>query len=146
MPFGEVGTVENLTRDYSYAVIDAGVGYGEDTDRVSDVLREVAAGMESDGDWRDRVIPPFEVFGVQELGDSAVIVRCRFKTPPMQQWAVRAGVPAPDEEALRRARDRNPVPAPDRLFRRRQGAGVHPGKLIAEECHDLRRVPLRRAF
>ena len=88
VPFGEVGTVENLTRDYSYAVIDAGVGYGEDTDRVSDVLREVAAGMESDGDWRDRVIPPFEVFGVQELGDSAVIVRCRFKTPPMQQWAV----------------------------------------------------------
>lgn len=88
VPFGEVGTVENLTRDYSYAVIDAGVGYGEDTDRVSDVLREIAAGMESDEDWRERIIPPFEVFGVQELGDSAVVVRCRFKTPPMQQWAV----------------------------------------------------------
>ncbi|MCY3755547.1 MAG: mechanosensitive ion channel family protein, partial [Alphaproteobacteria bacterium] len=88
VPFGEVGTVENLTRDYSYAVIDAGVGYSEDTDRVSDVLREVAASMESDEDWRDRIIPPFEVFGVQELGDSAVVVRCRFKTPPMQQWAV----------------------------------------------------------
>ena len=88
VPFGEVGTVENLTRDYSYAVIDAGIGYGEDTDRVSDVLREIAAGMESDRNWRDRVIPPFEVFGVQELGDSAVTVRCRFKTPPMHQWAV----------------------------------------------------------
>jgi len=88
VPFGEVGTVENLTRDYSYAVIDAGVGYGEDTDRVSDVLREIAAGMEGDDSWRHRVIPPFEVFGVQELGDSAVVVRCRFKTPPMQQWAV----------------------------------------------------------
>ncbi len=88
VPFGEVGTVENLTRDYSYAVIDAGVGYGEDTDRVSDVLREIAAGMEADDSWRHRVIPPFEVFGVQELGDSAVVVRCRFKTPPMQQWAV----------------------------------------------------------
>ena len=88
VPFGEVGTVENLTRDYSYAVIDAGVGYGEDTDRVSGVLQEVAASMESDVDWRDRVIPPFQVFGVQELGDSAVVVRCRFKTPPMHQWAV----------------------------------------------------------
>ncbi len=88
VPFGEVGTVENLTRDYSYAVIDAGVGYGEDTDRVSDALREVAASMESDEDWRDRVIPPFQLFGVQELGDSAVVVRCRFKTPPMHQWAV----------------------------------------------------------
>ena len=65
VPFGEVGTVENLTRDYSYAVIDAGIGYGEDTDRVSDVLREIAAGMESDEDWRDRIIPPFEVFGVR---------------------------------------------------------------------------------
>ena len=88
VPFGEVGTVENLTRDFSYALIDAGVGYSEDTDRVSDVLREIAAGMEGDESWRHRVIPPFEVFGVQELGDSAVIVRCRFKTPPMHQWAV----------------------------------------------------------
>jgi len=88
VPFGEVGTVENLTRDFSYAVIDAGVGYSEDTDRVSDVLREIAAGMESDESWRHRVIPPFELFGVQELADSAVVVRCRFKTPPMHQWAV----------------------------------------------------------
>ena len=88
VPFGEVGTVENLTRDFSFALIDAGVGYSEDTDHVSDVLREIAAGMENDESWRHRVIPPFEVFGVQELGDSAVIVRCRFKTPPMHQWAV----------------------------------------------------------
>jgi len=88
VPFGEVGTVENLTRDFSYAVIDAGVGYSEDTDRVSDVLREIAAGMEQDESWRHRVIPPFELFGVQELADSAVVVRCRFKTPPMHQWAV----------------------------------------------------------
>ena len=88
VPFGEVGTVENLTRDYSYAIIDAGVGYSEDTDRVSGVLQEVAASMESDEDWRGRIIPPFELFGVQELGDSAVVVRCRLKTPPMQQWAV----------------------------------------------------------
>ena len=88
VPFGEVGTVENLTRDFSYAVIDAGVGYSEDTDRVSEVLNEIAAGMENDEEWQDRVIPPFQVFGVQELGDSAVVVRCRFKTPPMQQWAV----------------------------------------------------------
>ncbi len=88
VPFGEVGTVENLTRDFSYAVIDAGVGYSEDTDHVSEVLREIAAGMEQDESWRHRVIPPFEVFGVQELADSAVVVRCRFKTPPMHQWAV----------------------------------------------------------
>ena len=88
VPFGEVGTVENLTRDFSYAVIDAGVGYGEDTDHVTDVLCEIGAEMEADEAWRERILAPFEVLGVQELGDSAVVIRCRFRTPPLQQWAV----------------------------------------------------------
>ena len=88
VPFGEIGTVQNLTRDFAYALIDAGVGYGEDTDRVVEVLRGVAAEMEEDAEWAPHIQPPFEVMGVQELADSAVVIRCRFRTLPMWQWAV----------------------------------------------------------
>lgn len=88
VPFGEIGTVQNLTRDFAYALIDAGVGYGEDTDRVVEVLRGVAAEMEADAEWAPQIQPPFEVMGVQELADSAVVIRCRFRTLPMWQWAV----------------------------------------------------------
>ena len=88
VPFGEIGTVQNLTRDFAYALIDAGVGYGEDTDRVVEVLRGVGAELQADEEWAPYLQPPLEVLGVQELADSAVIIRCRFRTLPMWQWAV----------------------------------------------------------
>ena len=33
-PNGSITTLSNLTKDFAYAVVDVGVGYAEDTDRV----------------------------------------------------------------------------------------------------------------
>ena len=89
IPFSSIGDVENLTKDYSYAVLDYGVGYGENVDAVIAVIREVADGLRADPDFRDRILEELEVAGLQELGDSAVVIRSRFKCRPGFQWGVR---------------------------------------------------------
>jgi moderate conductance mechanosensitive channel len=89
VPFGEVTTVENYTKDFAYAVLDIGVGYGEDTDVVCAVLEEIGAEVIVDEAFRDRIMSPLEIMGVHELGDSAVVIRGRIKTLPMLQWGVR---------------------------------------------------------
>jgi moderate conductance mechanosensitive channel len=89
VPFGDVTTVENFTKDFSYAVLDIGVGYGEDTDVVSAVLGEIGEEIFADEAFRDRILEPLEIMGVHELGDSAVVIRGRIKTKPMLQWGVR---------------------------------------------------------
>jgi len=89
VPFGDVTTVENFTKDFSYAVLDIGVGYGEDTDVVSAVLGEIGVEILADDVYGERIIGPMEIMGVHELGDSAVVIRARVKTKPMLQWGVR---------------------------------------------------------
>ena len=89
VPFGDVTTVENFTKDYSYALLDIGVAYREDTDVVSDALKDVAKDLMADEYWADKILEPIQVMGVQELADSAVIIRSRIKTQPIMQWAVR---------------------------------------------------------
>ena len=51
VPFGDVTTVVNMTKDFSYALMDIGVAYREDTDFVSNVIREVAQDIADDPDW-----------------------------------------------------------------------------------------------
>ena len=89
VPFGDVTTVENLTKDYSFALLDIGVAYREDTDVVSKILEEVSADLQADEVWGRRIIEPIQVMGVHELADSAVIIRSRIKTQPIMQWGVK---------------------------------------------------------
>jgi moderate conductance mechanosensitive channel len=88
VPFSDVTTVKNLTKDYSYYVVDVGVSYREDTDTVIEVLRKVAEEMRAEAGFAPLILEPMEVLGVDRFEDSAVIIKIRFKTPPIQQWNV----------------------------------------------------------
>ena len=45
-PNGAINTLANRSKDFSYYVIDVAVSYYDDTDRVAEVLREVAAELQ----------------------------------------------------------------------------------------------------
>lgn len=87
-PNGSINSISNMTREFSYYVFDVGVAYKEDTDRVSDVLRAVGDEMMADEQFKDSILEPLEVQGVDKFADSAVIVKARIKTQPLRQWAV----------------------------------------------------------
>ena len=89
VPFSEVTTIENLTEDYSYAVIDVGVAYREDTDEVVALLEQVADELRADADHAANILEPLEVLGVDALADSAVVIKVRLKTVPIKQWSVK---------------------------------------------------------
>jgi moderate conductance mechanosensitive channel len=85
---GGISTLSNLTRDYAYYVFEIGVAYKEDTDRVVEVLVEVAAAMAAVPEYADLILDPLEIQGVDRFEASAVIIRSRIKTKPIKQWAV----------------------------------------------------------
>jgi small conductance mechanosensitive channel len=88
IPNGAINELSNMTKDFSYALLDVGVAYKEDTDRVVDVLKEVAAELQQDPGYAERILAPLEVLGVDAFADSAVMIRIRIKTAPIQQWNV----------------------------------------------------------
>ena len=88
IPFSAVTTVTNMTRDFAFAVLDVSVAYGEDTDRVTEVLRQIAAEMREDVKWRPVIRDDLDILGVERLADSGVVMRIRLKTDPSQRWSV----------------------------------------------------------
>jgi small-conductance mechanosensitive channel len=85
---GKVNTLANMTKEWSAIVFDIGVAYKEDTDKVVDVMREVAEQLRQDASFGSKILEPMEIFGVDALGDSAVVIKARLKTVPVEQWAV----------------------------------------------------------
>lgn len=89
VPNGQIDSVTNSTMDFAYAVIDVGIAYKEDVEGAIQVMQKVGSELTEDPEWGAKITEPMSTFGVQELADSAVIVRVRFKTTPGDQWAIR---------------------------------------------------------
>jgi small conductance mechanosensitive channel len=87
-PNGTITTLSNLTKGWSAYVFDIGVAYKEETDRVVDVMKRVGAELRADAAYTDKIIEDLEVFGVDQLADSAVVIKARLKTKPIEQWSV----------------------------------------------------------
>jgi len=88
IPNGHITELSNMTKDFSFALLDVGVAYKEDTDRVVEVLKEVGAELQNDSGYAQNILGPLEVLGVDKFDDSAVIIKVRMKTVPIQQWAI----------------------------------------------------------
>ncbi len=89
IPNSNISTVTNMSRDFAFAVMDIGVGYGEDTDRVVQTLRDVADQMRKDPEIAPSILEDLDVAGVNALADSSVVIRCRLKVRALNQWKVR---------------------------------------------------------
>jgi small conductance mechanosensitive channel len=88
VPNGEVRIVANLTREWSRALVDVGVAYEENLDRVLQVLERFAEGFAQDPEFGPQLLELPQVLGPIGLGDSAVTVRITVKTQPGKQWEV----------------------------------------------------------
>jgi len=87
-PNGTINTLSNMSKDWSAYVIDVPVAYREDTDKVTEIMREVAEAMRAEPKYGAVMLEPIEIFGVDAFTDSAVAIKARFKTRPQQQHLV----------------------------------------------------------
>ncbi len=89
VPNGTITSVVNMSRGFAQSVMDIGVAYREDLDRVIEVMLKVAADLRADPEHTARILDDFELAGVEKWADSAVVIRGRFKVMPLEQWTVR---------------------------------------------------------
>jgi small conductance mechanosensitive channel len=87
-PNGAIQTLANRSKDFSYYVIDLGISYREDPDRVADLLRQIGAEMQADQKYAPFILEPVEILGVDSFGDWSMVLKMRIKTVPLKQWEV----------------------------------------------------------
>lgn len=88
IPNSSITVVTNFTREWSRALVDIGVAYKEDVDRVVALLRAVGEELQRDPELGPAILEPLTILGVDSFGDSSVNLRMFFKTVPLKQWDV----------------------------------------------------------
>ena len=87
-PNGEIKTLANRSKDFSYYVITVGVGYEDDPDRVAAAMQDAGATLMDDPAFRPHILEPLEVYGVDAFEPGQIVVKGRIKTVPLKQWQV----------------------------------------------------------
>jgi small conductance mechanosensitive channel len=89
VPNGEVRVASNLTPDVGRMVIDIGITYDADIDTAIAAIGDEANKFRADPDWKAAHAGEPQMLGVNELGDSSVVIRTLFTTDPVQRWAIK---------------------------------------------------------
>lgn len=124
---GDVRAVQNLTKDWSRAVIDVDISHDDDIDQAVAALTEMLDGIQDDPEIGAAILAPADILGVQAMGPYQVTLRVMIKTKPMEQWRVQrvllrrikqgfyrssATIPYPRSETVVRPMEDQSVTAP----------------------------------
>jgi small conductance mechanosensitive channel len=88
VPNGTIAVVTNMTKEYSRYVFDIGVAYREDVDEVIAVIKGIDQEMRNDPEFKDDILEPIEILGLDQFATSAVVIKARTTTLPIKQWRV----------------------------------------------------------
>ncbi len=99
IPHGAISRVSNSTQGWSRAVFNISVAYDADIDHVMNVLADLARQLREEPEFNSLILEDMEMLGVDDLGESAVVIRFVIKTRPLKNWIVR-------REMLRRIKNK----------------------------------------
>lgn len=88
IPNGEIRTLANRSKDFSFFVLDIAIDFDDDMDAAVAAVQEAAASMMDDATFGPHILEPVETLGVDKLEAAAVTLRFRVKTRPLSQWLV----------------------------------------------------------
>jgi small-conductance mechanosensitive channel len=103
IPFGDMGAVQNFSRDYIITKLDVRVRYDADVDRIRKIVKMINRDLQKDEEIGPVLLSKIKSQGVREMDDSAMILRVKFKTPPGEQFVVRREVYRRIQERFREA-------------------------------------------
>lgn len=88
IPFSEIKSIKNYSREFGYAIFRVNVPHTMDIDTAIKLMRDVGQKMRTDPLQRRNIWSPLEIQGVESFESGTAILRARFKTAPIKQWEV----------------------------------------------------------
>ena len=88
IPNGQVQQVVNRSRDWSRVIIDVPIPIDQDVDRAIQVLAQQLEAAANDDEWREFLLDPPVVAGVESISAGSVQLRVTARTLPTKQVAV----------------------------------------------------------
>ncbi len=88
IPFSAVTSVTNTNRGLGNAAVSVAVPYNEDTDRVVDALKQIAAEMRKDPDYASRMLSDIQIWGVDKVDGASATITGQIPCTDSGRWPV----------------------------------------------------------
>jgi small-conductance mechanosensitive channel len=89
VPFGELGAVQNMSRDWVIDKFNITVGFDTDIDKARKIIKKIGLGLAEDPEFKASVIEPLKMQGVQNFGNYGIELRIKMKTKPGEQFPMK---------------------------------------------------------
>jgi len=89
IPFSEIATVRNLSRDWITKKLEFRLDYRTDVEKVRKLIKKVGQKMLLHPEYGQHFLLPLKSQGVTRVEESALIFRMKFTCVPGEQWVIR---------------------------------------------------------
>jgi len=89
VPFGSLGAIQNMSRDWVIDKMSVGVTYDTDLDKARKLIKQIGQELAADPEYAPHIIEPLKMQGVEEFGDYAIQIRMKMMTKPGEQFVIR---------------------------------------------------------
>jgi len=100
VPFGELGAVQNMSRDWVIDKFTVGVTYDSDLVKARKLIKQIGADLAADPEFAPHIIETLKMQGVDAFGDYAIQFRIKMMTKPGEQFVIRRRAYAMIREAF----------------------------------------------
>jgi small-conductance mechanosensitive channel len=132
VPFGELGAVQNMSRDWVIDKLTIGVTYDTDLEKARKLIKEVGKELAANPEYAPNIIEPLKMQGVEQFGDYAIQIRMKMMTKPGEQFVIRRKALA----AIRNAFNANGINFAQPTVQV-AGGGEHISSAAAKQVLDL---------
>lgn len=89
VPFGVLGAVQNMSRDWVIDKLTVGVTYDSDFEKAKKLIKQIGRELAEDPEFAPHIIEPLKMQGVEQFGDYGIQIRLKMMTKPGEQFVIR---------------------------------------------------------
>lgn len=89
IPYGEIQTVKNHSRDWTTMKLELRLPYDVDIEKVRKIVKKIGQELSADEEHGPHILAPLKSQGVMRVEESALIFRLKFTVVPGEQWVIR---------------------------------------------------------
>ncbi len=89
IPYGELKSLTNHSRDWVIVKLEILVTYATDVDQVKRIIKEIGREMLLDPELGPNLIEPLKSQGIHQLADHGIMVRAKFTARPGEQFVIK---------------------------------------------------------
>lgn len=89
IPFGDLGAVQNLSRDFVIDKLSFNVTYDTDLEKARKLIKKIGLELAEDPELGPKILGPLKMQRVENFGDYGIEIKTKMTCVPGGQWDVR---------------------------------------------------------